>query len=291
MIYDGSLSAEAVLPAGRWIWCLLTGALIIVWILIGIQNLGRLNTAAMILLFGLTVVLCGVIFSGSAKVSSDEVMSFGAAVELAAAMPLSWLPLISDYTREAEKPVASTAVSAGVYGLVSCWMYFIGMGAAIFAGESDLAQIILRSGLGVAGLLIIILSTVTTTFLDAFSAGISSESFQSMVSGKRAAIITAVIGTLGAVFFPMDDITDFLYLIGSVFAPMAAIQITDHFILKRDSSDKGFDPVNMFIWLAGFIIYRLLMRMDIPVGNTLPDMVITMLICMALTRAGNTRHN
>ena len=291
MIYDGSLSAEAVLPAGRWIWCLLTGALIIVWILIGIQNLGRLNTAAMILLFGLTVVLCTVIFRGSAKVSSDEVMSFGAAVELAAAMPLSWLPLISDYTREAEKPVASTAVSAGVYGVVSCWMYFIGMGAAIFAGESDLAQIILRSGLGVAGLLIIILSTVTTTFLDAFSAGISSESFQSMVSGKKAAIITAVIGTLGAVFFPMGDITDFLYLIGSVFAPMAAIQITDHFILKRDSSDKGFDPVNMFIWLAGFIIYRLLMRMDIPVGNTLPDMVITMLICMALTRAGNTRHN
>ena len=33
-------------------------------------------------------------------------MTFGAAVELAVAMPLSWLPLISDYTREAEKPIA-----------------------------------------------------------------------------------------------------------------------------------------------------------------------------------------
>ena len=33
-----------------------------------------------------------------------------AAVELAVAMPLSWLPLISDYTREAEKPFAAPKV-------------------------------------------------------------------------------------------------------------------------------------------------------------------------------------
>ena len=63
-------------------------------------------------------------------------MTFGAAVELAVAMPLSWLPLISDYTRDAEKPVQATWVSVIVYGLVSCWMYVIGMGAAIFTGES-----------------------------------------------------------------------------------------------------------------------------------------------------------
>ena len=47
-------------------------------------------------------------------------------------MPLSWLPLISDYTREAEKPFAATLVSVVVYSLVSIFMYMIGMGAAIF---------------------------------------------------------------------------------------------------------------------------------------------------------------
>mgnify|MGYP000423513304 CR=1 FL=1 len=35
----------------------------------------------------------------------QNAMTFGAGVELAIAMPLSWLPLISDYTREAEDPV------------------------------------------------------------------------------------------------------------------------------------------------------------------------------------------
>lgn len=85
--------------------------------------------------------------------TADDSLSFGAAVELAVAMPLSWLPLISDYTREAEKPVKATAVSAIVYGIVSCWMYVIGMGAALFTGESDIAQILLKAGLSIAGLL------------------------------------------------------------------------------------------------------------------------------------------
>lgn len=70
-------------------------------------------------------------------------------------MLLSWLPLISDYIRVAEKPVAATTVSSVVYCIVSCWMYIIGMGAAIYAGEYDIAQIILKAGC-IMGLLIIV---------------------------------------------------------------------------------------------------------------------------------------
>ena len=282
MIYDGALAADGIFSAGRWLWCLVIGGLIILWILIGINNLGKVNTVAMAALFILTLILCKIIFfDGSELPVSDESMSFGAAVELSVAMPLSWLPLISDYTREAEKPVAATAVSAVVYGVISCWMYAIGMGAAIFTAESDIAQIMVKAGLGIAGLLIVVFSTVTTTFLDAYSAGISGESIFSKLKGKWIAIAAAVIGTLGAVIFPMDDITDFLYLIGSVFAPMIAVQIADHFILKKDSSDKSFDIISCIVWVLGFALYRVLMRVDIPVGNTLPDMAATVLMCAA----------
>lgn len=282
MIYDGALAVDGIVSTGRWLWCLIIGALIVVWILIGITNLGKINTAAMVLLFILTLVLCKVIFFDGNVIQStaDDSLSFGAAVELAVAMPLSWLPLISDYTREAEKPVKATAVSAIVYGIVSCWMYVIGMGAALFTGESDIAQILLKAGLSIAGLLIIVFSTVTTTFLDAYSAGISSESIFSKIKGKYAAIVVTIIGTVGAILFPMDDITDFLYLIGSVFAPMIAIQIADFFLLRRDRRKNAFDWRNLIIWVIGFVLYRLLMRVDLPVGNTLPDMVITIVICV-----------
>lgn len=286
MIYDGALAANGIFKTGAWLWSLIIGALIIVWILIGISNLGKVNTVAMAALFVLTLILCKVIFFDGSKlpVADGDAMSFGAAVELSVAMPLSWLPLISDYTREAEKPAAATAVSAIVYGIISCWMYVIGMGAAIFTGESDIAQIMVKAGLGIAGLLIIVFSTVTTTFLDAYSAGISGQSIFAKINGKWIAVAAAVIGTLGAVIFPMDDITNFLYLIGSVFAPMIAVQIADYFILRRDSSDKSFNAVNCVVWVIGFVLYRLLMRVDIPVGNTLPDMATTIVICIAANK-------
>lgn len=282
MIYDGALAANGIFSIGSWVWCLVIGALIILWIMIGIADLGKLNTVAMAALFILTLVLCKVIFiDGSiSSTSISDGMSFGAAIELAVAMPLSWLPLIADYTREAEKPVKAAAVSTAVYGAVSCWMYIIGMGAALFTGESDIALIMVKAGLGVLGLIIVIFSTVTTTFLDAYSAGISQESITPKVKGKYVAVVVAAIGTVAAMIFPMDDITDFLYLIGSVFAPMIAIQIADYFIIHRDRREITVDVRNSIIWIIGFILYRLFMKMDIPVGNTLPDMMITILLCI-----------
>ena len=287
MIYDGALATNGIFDTGAWVWCLVIGALILLWILIGITNLGLVNKVAMAALFILTLVLCKVIFfdgtPGDAS-AFGEAMSFGAAVELAVAMPLSWLPLVSDYTREAQKPLAATVASTLTYGLVSCWMYVIGMGAAIYTGEGDIALIMVKAGLGVAALVILILSTVTTTFLDAWSAGISSESLSKRLSGKWVAVVVTVIGTAAAILFPMDDITDFLYLIGSVFAPMIAVQLADNFILKRSSFGLAFDWVNLAVWLAGFALYRWLMTVDIPVGSTLPDMLLTMALCAAVRK-------
>ena len=38
------------------------------------------------------------------------------------------------------------------------------------------------------------------------------------------------------------------------------------------------------IWFVGFVVYRLLMRVDIIVGNTLPDMLITIVLCVAVSK-------
>lgn len=282
MIYDGALAANGIAGVGAWVWCLVIGALILVWIAVGITDLGRINQIVMALLFLLTLVLCKVIFFGGNGVMTapDDSLSFGAAVELAVAMPLSWLPLISDYTREAEKPFAATLASTLTYGAVSCWMYLIGMGAAIYTGQSDIALIMVQAGLGVAALVILVLSTVTTTFLDAWSAGISSESIFAGLKGRQVAMAVTVIGTVGAIVFPMDDITDFLYLIGSVFAPMIAVQIADYFLLKTDVSGKEVSVSRLVLWFLGFLAYRVLMGVDLPLGSTLPDMVITILLAL-----------
>lgn len=295
MIYDGALAADGMLHTGLWVWALVIGALIALWIIVGLTNLGKINTIAMTALFILSLILFKVIFFGTqaaAPMVDDGSLTFGAAVELAVAMPLSWLPLISDYTREAEKPFAATLASVVTYSLVSIFMYMIGMGAAIYTGEYNIAQIMLKAGLGIVGLLIIVFSTVTTTFLDAYSAGVSAVSISNKIKEKWAALIVTVIGTIAAIVYPMDNITDFLYLIGSVFAPMIAVQIADYFILKKaDAQGRSFVWKNLIIWLIGFIVYRLLMQVDTPVGNTLPDMAITILLCLIADQIASRGKN
>lgn len=282
MIYDGAQATNEIFRAGSWVWAIVIGALILLWIAVGITNLGVINKISMAALFILTIVLCVVIFREGtpSSVTAEDSLSFGAAVELGVSMPLSWLPLISDYTREAREPVKATAASVITYGLVSVWMFIIGMSAAIITGESSIAAVMAKAGLGIAALIILILSTVTTTFLDAWSAGISAETLSHRIDGRKLAMIVTIIGTALAILFNMDDITNFLYLIGSVFAPMIAVQIADYFILKKDHTADKLNVQNAILWVIGFVLYRCLMRIDLPVGNTLPDMLITIILCV-----------
>lgn len=293
--YDGALAANGIFSVGAGVWCAVIGVLLLLWVLVGLKRLEKINMVAMTALFLMTLVLCfvivtrgnfGTLFNGSSV--NKDVLTFGAAIELSAAMPLSWIPVISDYTSNSTKPVKATVVSTIVYCLVSCWMYLIGMSAAIGMGTSDIAQISLRAGLGVVGLLIILFSTVTTNFLAAHSAGVSGEvigeSFSKHISGKYLSVLVVLIGTIAAILYPMDNIEDFLYLINSVFAPMIAVMIADFFFNKKRSVTKEWDWTNLIVWLIGLSLYRVLMHVDIVIGYTLPDIVITAVLCVIVHR-------
>jgi len=294
MIIAGARAASVIIDApfniqGTTFWSITIGALILVWVLVGIKSSSKLHLVAMSGLFLSTVVLSAVVFKGgSATVIGN--MSFGSAVELSVAMPLSWLPLISDYVKIAKQPTKAAAVSTGVYFLTSCWMYIIGLGAAIFTGQSDIAQIMLQAGLGLIGVLIIVFATVTTTFLDAYSTGVSFASITKKIRSKWIAIITCVVGTLLAIFTPIEQYQNFLYFIGSVFAPMTAILITDFFILKKDYSNQMVNLTNLVLWGIGFIFYRMFLSIDTIVGSTFPVMIIISILCILVNGGKNYVH-
>jgi putative hydroxymethylpyrimidine transporter CytX len=280
MIAGGATALTALVPGGTFVWSIVLGILVLAWVFTGTSHVGKVNTVAMGLLFVLTLVLSALIFGGgNLATPSGEALSFGAAVELSVAMPLSWLPLLADYTRHAEKPYQATAASCIVYGCVSCWMYIIGMGMALFAGSSDLGTIMLKAGMGLGALIIILLSTVTTTCLDVYSAAISSSSISKRISSQRASIVVCIIGTLLAALAPTSKFEDFLYFIGSVFAPMTAILLTDYFLLGRKETKGLFSVGNLCLWIIGFILYRYFLNVDTPLGSTIPVMVIMMVVC------------
>lgn len=279
----GVITNTAQAGANNLLWSVVIGGMILIWIAVGVKNLGRLNNFAVAALFILTIVLSTIVFKGGVPAASGDMqpVTFGGAVEMAAAMPISWLPLISDYTRNAGKPKAATLASTLAYFGGSCWMFVIGLGGAIFAGNTDISQIMGIAGLGVFGIVIVLLSTVTTTFLDAFSAGVSFSNITKKINEKWIAIIACIAGTVIAIFTPIEQYQNFLYLIGSVFAPMIAILITDFFILKKDHFKETVNIPNLVLWAAGFAVYRLFLTLDTPVGVTLPVMGITAALCLA----------
>ena len=61
-------------------------------------------------------------------------------------------------------------------------------------------------------------------------------------------------------------------------------KIADFFIHKEECSMEKFSIHNICIWIIGFILYRILMRADTPIGSTLPDTLITIVICIVVNK-------
>lgn len=286
MIYDGALGAVELWNLPFTAWTVIIGALIIVWLFIGIRNMGYINS---IMGYGLGILCIYLLISllqessiHSQGIITDE-MTFTAALELSIAMPLSWLPLISDYTRLSKNPVTGTAASAIMYGITSSIMYVLGLAAALYTNESNIAKILLQAGLGFGGLIIIVFSTVTTTFMDALSAGISSESLQTKYSGRTIGIIVTIIGTIGASVYPMDNIIPFLYMIGSVFAPMIAILLTHYFLLRKYPRLDHGPSLYIICWASGTYMYHQFLDSNPFLGASLSTIVGTALATIATT--------
>lgn len=275
------------------IWSMLIGAFVFIWVWLG-KDSGwkRANHIAVILLFLLTLVLSVLIFR-SPDLFSKQVtgeMSFGSALELAVVMPLSWLPLISDYTRFAKSKRGGAGGSWLGYFFGSSWMYIIGLGAAIISSDPDPSAMLLAANLGLVALGIIVLATVTTTFMDAYSAGVTFLNIFPQLSEKKIALVMTAIGAGLAIIVNIEQYQDFLYAIGSVFAPLFAILLTDYFILKNKTIQKDllFNWATLGFCILGTILYYQFLKFDFLFGSTIPVMLIISILYTLTWRVTKT---
>ncbi|MBP2655209.1 MAG: hydroxymethylpyrimidine transporter CytX [Firmicutes bacterium] len=265
------------------LWTIFIGILVFLWILLGREGgWKKLNMLAVFLLFGVTIILSTVVFQDTMLFSqaATGTMTFGEALELSVVMPLSWLPLIADYTRFAKNKKSAALGSWLGYFIGSCWMYLIGLGAALATGNAEPSTMLLSAGLGFSALGIVILATVTTTFLDAYSAGVSFANIFSKLGETKIALIMTAIGTLLALWVDMGQYESFLMAIGSVFAPLFAILFTDYFLLKTRTLQANL-LINWSafgVWVLGVLIYYQILKLNFVFGATIPDMLITALI-------------
>jgi nucleobase:cation symporter-1, NCS1 family len=248
------------------IWLLLAGAGWLTWNLLAKQDLGALM----------------------ARPGNGD-MAFGAGIDLVVAMPLSWLPLIADYTRFGRSAGGTFRGTLFGYGIANLWFYALGAvyGLAAGGGDALLTVALAQAGGGIA-LLLILIDEIDNAFADIHSAAVSTGTFWARLSVPVLSAAFGALCTLVALLVAMGKYQNFLLLIGSVFAPLFGVVLADHFIVRKRRIESGavgdlngryaFSGgwhVSAFIaWAIGIAAYHAINQWLPNLGATLPSLAL-----------------
>jgi putative hydroxymethylpyrimidine transporter CytX len=309
MLWIGGQAAQAVWPFptfGFRAWTLIAGIVTTIWALVGHRYWKWLQRIAVTALIALCCIMSYAVFqkyglSHLMSLSSKESMPFMLGLDLVIAMPISWLPLVCDYSRYG-KGTASAFWGTWIgYFIVSSWMYIIGLGAALatksLTPDSMVLQLMVGLGLVLPAIIIVLFSTFTTTFLDIYSTAVSALNIWPRLGERRGGLVCGILGTLLALLFPATAYENFLLLIGSVFCPLFGVVLADYFFLRKQRYFPsglggpnmywylgGFNPWAFISWGIGFGLYHLLQRQT-AWGSSIPSLLaagVLYLILMAL---------
>lgn len=287
-------------------WILIVGACTTLWA-VGGHNFWKwfqrvAVTATVILCFVMTYVVFKK-YGFSALWTKPPLggMGFMLGVDLVIAMCLSWVPLVPDYSRfgtDARKFAWGTYVG---YFIVSSWMFFTGLLISFATGEAtgaDPIPAMTALGFGTAALLVVLMSTFTTAFLDIYSTGVSALNIFPKLPERQGVVVSGILGTLVAIVFPIMKYENFLYFIGAFFVPLYAVVITDYFLVKKEFVfeemfkkggkywyNMGFNPLAFAAFIVGFIVYEIAQKGAWSIGCSLPSFVVAGVLYYFLVKA------
>jgi NCS1 family nucleobase:cation symporter-1 len=228
----------------------------------------------------------------------DGSLSWAAGVDLIVALPISWLPLISDYTRFGR---STRAMGRGAFvgnALGNAWFCGLGAGFAFVAGGAAPAPSSIAAAMLGLPMLLILVDETENAFADVHSAAVSLRLLTQRASVRWLGVATGVTATVAALALPIGNYQDFLILLGSVFAPLFGVLLADHFVLRRRQVDVfaltrvggaywftgGWRLTAMAAWAAGVACYHAIATWRPDWGATLPSCLLAGLLQVALAK-------
>ena len=251
----------------KWgIWLLLAACLWLTWNLFSKADLGALWAQ-----------------------KGDGSLPLAVGFDIAIAMPLSWLPLIADYSRFGKRAKKVFGGTAAGFFLGNVWLMSLGVAYTLaFAPSGEVNALLLAlagAGLGIP-LLLILLDESENAFADIHSAAVSGGVLWRL-KVEHLALAIGGICTLIACFAPLAQYQNFLLLIGSVFAPLFGVVLVDHFLVRKRSAQVTtalFCWPALLAWAGGVSTYHLLANVYPDVGATLPALVLAGVLHWAFGR-------
>jgi putative hydroxymethylpyrimidine transporter CytX len=306
MLWIGGQAAQAVMPLPGWgfrWWVLISGVVTIIWAMLGSRLWKWVQRIAVSGLVLLCLLMTYVVFGKYGWESLTAIrpkggMPFMLGLDIVIAMPISWLPLVCDYSRFARSSASSFWGTWTGYFIVSSWMFALGLGASIAVSsetpEAMVMDLMVGMGFLAPAIVIILLSTFTTTFLDIYSGAVSAASIWPGLGERSWSVICGILGTVLAMSFSATTYEGFLLLVGSVFCPLFGVVLADFFIVKggRYSEEellpeKGGSRVGVVnykafaSWILGLAIYHVIQRTT-EIGSSLPSLLAAGIFYLAL---------
>ena len=192
--------------------------------------------------------------------------TFWLGMDLVIAITVSWVPLVSDYTRFA-RDRRSAFWGAGVgYFIGGTWMLGLGVFIVLSRGLSDPVEIpaaVAAAGFAAAvALLAVTIDETDEAFANVYSAAVSLQNIASAVAQRVLIAGVAVLATLGALAIELRNYESFLLLLGSFFVPLFGVLLADWLLSgARYSATEIFNapawrPELIAAWVIGFLLYH-----------------------------------
>jgi putative hydroxymethylpyrimidine transporter CytX len=281
--------------------------------------------------FGVWIVLAATIWLTWRLFSTYDIQSlfgepgeggfpnFWQGVDIAVSLPVSWLPLVADYSRYARRSEVTGWATFASYAAANTWFFALGAGYVLVLAATPLTLIgalvdsMLLLSVGWLFLLVVLVDETDNAFANVYS---TSVSLQNMLPGSQRvfAVLVGIAALILAVSVDILGYENFLLLVGGVFVSLFGVLVADYFIVRRGRYDAsalyrrdgpywytaGVNIPGLAAWAAGFVVYVACAQppalvehatwiTDVPswmtrAGGTVPSLLVSTALYLALVR-------
>jgi NCS1 family nucleobase:cation symporter-1 len=240
-------------------------------------------------------------------------LPFWAAVDIVIAMPISWLPLVCDYSRFSRRSAPAFWGTTLGYLVANIWFYALGALILLGVRASTEPEAFVEALALLAGpliLLVLLADETDEAWADLYSCAVS---IQNACPGASVQALVGGLGALSIMLALVFDVTryeDFLLLIGAVFVPLFGVLAADYFVVRHgqyapaallqagtDGIVPGVRWQGALAWALGFVAYLCIAgRLEplglggVPaIGASLPSLGLAAVVYLAVARAETPR--
>ncbi len=287
-----------------YIWSIIFGIITIIFGISGPLGIIKqwINKFAVWIVYGSTIIMLinlilsgnGLLHNNTSLIANNNSFDFFNSLDLVIAMPLSWLPLVSDYNRFAKNSKNAFFGTFIGFTITNILFYLIG----VLLGINDVFEILFAIQTFFYGfiLLILIVDEIDNVFADIFSSVMSFKNIFNKINYKYLVISFTVLSCILSNIIPINQYESFLLLVGALFSPLFTIVLIDYYILKRGKVkiEEFYNKCNkfkisaFFSFFIGSLIYLILSPIspihieNINIGSTIPSMAVSLISFLSL---------